>query len=842
MRIRNYKTLAIAVVILSAFVFLNFSDENTSGYQMMNDKVIKRMSDGALYIKGVINIKFKNDINSATSTKTGVSNVDGILDNYSVKKVEQSYPLNRDFTKRKIGDEQLARIYQIYYDANIDPFELSKEVFESNKDMLDWAEPEFVMLSDFVPNDPSYASQWHLSKIQAALGWDLSQGDTNVKIGICDSGSDLDHPDLQANIKRNWAENPTNGVDDDANGYVDDWIGWDFAGANYQTLIEDNDPQIYGTNCEHGSHVSGCASEVTNNAIGGAGIGFKCKLFISKHGADNDYTGGGYSYMYKTNNGLIYLYQNGAKVINCSFGSASYSAQTQLIVNNAYANGTVIVASAGNDGQNAPRYPASYDNVVSVAATNSSDQKAWFSNYHSTVDVCAPGENIYATVWNNTYTSMDGTSMSAPITSGLVALIFSKFPSYTPDQAVNKLKSTTDNIYGINPGYVGLLGTGRINAYNALLGGDTLIADFTANQTTIPPGGSVNFTDMSTGGPTTWSWTFTGGNPGTSTTQNPTNIVYSAIGSYTVSLTVTKNMQSSTRTKPNYITVSPGSSYRLNESFENTNFPPTGWIKINPTGGTATGWTRLPVNTSPVPGFYGGSITAPAGGGNAVAFCNYITGNANNGSSGPCDQWLITPQLTNIQPTDSLTFWLRKFGNYVENFSVKISTTTPTVAAMTINVMTQNFPASDSGWVQYKYNIGSLVPPGSNIYIGFREYVNDVAIDGASFSMDLVKVTMPTTGITINGDEIPKTYSLSQNYPNPFNPTTNIKFGLPKASNVKIVVYNIKGQEVAVLLDEYKQAGTFTYMYNANGLASGIYFYRITAGDFTETKKMTLIK
>jgi hypothetical protein len=173
---------------------------------------------------------------------------------------------------------------------------------------------------------------------------------------------------------------------------------------------------------------------------------------------------------------------------------------------------------------------------------------------------------------------------------------------------------------------------------------------------------------------------------------------------------------------------------------------------------------------------------------------------------------------------------------------VKISTTTPTVAAMTTNVMTQYFSANDSGWVQYKFNIGSLVPAGSNIYIGFREYVTDVIVDGSCFSLDLVKVTMPSTGITINGDEIPKTYSLSQNYPNPFNPTTNIKFGLPKASNVKIVVYNIKGQEVAVLLDEYKQAGTFTYMYNANGLASGIYFYRITAGDFTETKKMTLIK
>ena len=122
MKIRKFKTLAIAAVLLSAFAFLNFSDESTSGYQMMNEKVIKRVSDGALYLKGVINIKFKGDINSASSTKTGVANIDGILSNYSVKKVEKSFPLNRDLSKRKIGDEQLARIYQISYDATIDPF------------------------------------------------------------------------------------------------------------------------------------------------------------------------------------------------------------------------------------------------------------------------------------------------------------------------------------------------------------------------------------------------------------------------------------------------------------------------------------------------------------------------------------------------------------------------------------------------------------------------------------------------------------------------------------------------------------------------------------------------
>jgi hypothetical protein len=200
----------------------------------------------------------------------------------------------------------------------------------------------------------------------------------------------------------------------------------------------------------------------------------------------------------------------------------------------------------------------------------------------------------------------------------------------------------------------------------------------------------------------------------------------------------------------------------LSESFEGTTFPPAGWIKINPISGT-TGWERLLDGTTPVPGFNGGYISVPPGGGTAVAFGNYITGNGNGGASGPCEQWLITPQITGVNPNDSLTFWLRKFGNYIDNFYVKISTTTPDIAGMTTTVSSLNFAATDSGWVQYKYKIGNLVPAGSNIYIGFREYDADITSEGASFSLDLVNVTSsdayplnafnlltPTAGVTIS--------------------------------------------------------------------------------------------
>jgi len=200
----------------------------------------------------------------------------------------------------------------------------------------------------------------------------------------------------------------------------------------------------------------------------------------------------------------------------------------------------------------------------------------------------------------------------------------------------------------------------------------------------------------------------------------------------------------------------------LSESFEGTTFPPAGWIQINPISGT-TGWYRILDGTTPVPGFNGGYISVPTGGGTAVAFCNYITGNGSGGTSGPCEQWLVTPQITGVNPNDSLTFWIRKFGNYMDNFYVKISTTTPDIAGMTTTVASLTFAATDSGWVQYKYKIGNLVPAGSNIYIGFREYYADISTDGASFSLDLVNVTSsdayplnafnlltPTAGVTIS--------------------------------------------------------------------------------------------
>ena len=179
----------------------------------------------------------------------------------------------------------------------------------------------------------------------------------------------------------------------------------------------------------------------------------------------------------------------------------------------------------------------------------------------------------------------------------------------------------------------------------------------------------------------------------------------------------------------------------LNESFESATFPPTGWIKINPDAGT--GWDRQTVGTTPLPGWNGGVITSPPGGGIGVAFATWTTGGTVSNN-----QWLVTSQLTNSTVNDSLSFWTRFWPSniYSDTVDIKISTTTPTIGGFTTNVATIVFPRNspDTNWTQHKYAIGSMIPAGSNYYIAFRERVLDNLNDGASVSLDLVSVTTST--------------------------------------------------------------------------------------------------
>lgn len=399
--------------------------------------------------------------------------------------------------------------------------------------------------TSYTPNDLQSA-QYALSITTAENAWDIEQGDPNVAIAIVDDGFRMDHQDLAPAIYTNTGEIPANGIDDDGNGYIDDVTGWDAAD-------NDNDPNpgfFSNSQWTHGTHVAGIAAASTDDGTGIASIGFNCKFIPVK---STNVGTGAVTHAYA---GVDYALSTDARIISMSWGGNGYSNTYQLLYNAAYNAGKICVAAAGNSNTNIPMYPASYNHVISVGSTNSSDVRSGFSNYGATIDVMAPGSSILSCVagGTNTYAQFSGTSMACPFVSGLCALMLSANPAFTPDELEFCLESTCDNIYPLNPNYTGQLGAGRVNAEQALICASQLTALFAGAPTAICPGQQVQFTDQSLQNPTSWNWTFPGGTPASSTAQNPL-ITYNTPGTYNVTLVVSDGTNTDNLTLNGYITV-----------------------------------------------------------------------------------------------------------------------------------------------------------------------------------------------------------------------------------------------------------------------------------------------
>ena len=276
------------------------------------------------------------------------------------------------------------------------------------------------------------------------------------------------------------------------------------------------------------------------------------------------------------------------------------------------------------------------------------------------------------------------------------------------------------------------------------------------------------------------------------------------------------------------------------ESFEDTQFPPAGWTELNPVGGT--GWERITAGTL-VPGWLEETASVPPGGGNAVAYATYFNGGVTSN-----DMWLITPRIENISLEDSLVFWLKNgpATKYSDKLDIVVSTTVNNNSlAFVYKIDYIIFPTnSDSAWKRKAYKLGDVsgLTNGDNIYIAFREHVVDNQIAGSVLSIDLVRLGNKVIGVENENNNLPVEYSLEQNYPNPFNPATKITYSVAASGFVSLKVYDIVGRETAVLVDEHKPAGTYSLKFDASKLSSGMYFYRLIAGGFIETRKMILLK
>jgi len=301
---------------------------------------------------------------------------------------------------------------------------------------------------NFVPNDTYSNNQWYLQKINAFNAWDITTGSPRVIVGIIDSGTDWTHSDLglgndsYQNIYLNSGEdawsnpnNPTTGnhIDDDHNGHIDDWKGWNF---------EYNSNDVRTTRA-HGTFVAGIISAKTNNNYGIAGIaggksGEGVKLLSYCVGVNAPISS-------LIDDAIIAAVDNGVKVVQLSFEIA-HSDDIDAAIQYAISKNVLVVCAAGNNSLSNISYPASNDNVIAVGATDQNNQKADFSNYGNKLSVVAPGVDIYSTSLNNSYVTSSGTSFSAPQVSAIAALMWSANSNLTVQQVRNIIESTAQKV------------------------------------------------------------------------------------------------------------------------------------------------------------------------------------------------------------------------------------------------------------------------------------------------------------------------------------------------------------------------------------------------------------
>lgn len=324
---------------------------------------------------------------------------------------------------------------------------------------VDFAEPNYTYRHTDISNDPQYMSgnlwgmygdgsplQTNQYGSQAAEAWDRGNiGNSIVHVGVIDEGIDISHPDLKDIIWTNFADNDSDGIDDDGNGYIDDAHGWDFFGG---------DNSIYdGVTDDHGTHVSGTLGAKGGNGIGVAGVNWNVKIISAKFLGPNGGTTANavkavdYITDLKTRHGLSLV------ATNNSWGGGGFSLALLNAIKRANDAGILFVAAAGNNGRNtdrSPFYPAGYnaDNVIAVAAINSAGGLASFSNYgKKSVDLGAPGVNIVSTVpggdaINGAYASYSGTSMATPHVTGAIALLKASNSSTTAAELKARILDT----------------------------------------------------------------------------------------------------------------------------------------------------------------------------------------------------------------------------------------------------------------------------------------------------------------------------------------------------------------------------------------------------------------
>jgi subtilisin family serine protease len=398
------------------------------------------------YFDGEVYVKIKNEIPfTFDNTKREVniyqklSFLTPFIEKYRILKADAPFCFSKS--------ETLQRIFRVYFEKAEMISQVIADLQKSGQ--VEYAEKIPIMRMSYTPNDPLLANsidgQYSLYNVHAKEAWDVSRGSASTVIAVVDNAIDITHHDLGGNVS---SSRDVSDEDDDPLPRAPDG-GW-----------------------EHGTHTSGIACAQTDNGMGIASLAFGCSLMAVK-ATPND---GDPENIYDGYAGIAWAVSHGAKVISCSWGGLVSSHSEAAVIDDAYAHDVIVVAAAGNDILPFITYPAAYDHVLAVASVDINDKKAFSSNFGSWIDVSAPGVSITSTLpYNSTSTTphenygrLSGTSMATPLVAGLCGLIRSLNPGLSNDDVVTCIKSNTDNIDDQNPAYIGMLGTGRINAYHAV--------------------------------------------------------------------------------------------------------------------------------------------------------------------------------------------------------------------------------------------------------------------------------------------------------------------------------------------------------------------------------------
>ena len=533
---------------------------------------------------GVVIVKLKSPAaqtarQSRSAMVTGLASFDQLNVRYNIRDLRPTVPTLSGLSASAGAGRDvygLSRFYTIVLEPGTD---VLRAVADYSADPnVELAEPDYIVRLDLVPNDPDYSQQWtHFNALNKDIdtqqGWDLEVGDSTIIVGVIDSGIQYDHVDLEPNVWVNpgedldgdgepWDSDDMNGLDDDGNSLVDDLIGYDFmpaqggCAAGEDCNGPDNNPIDFNG---HGTHVNGIVGAITGNGAGGAGIaggnraarrpGVKLMGLRAGYEAAD---GNGFVIMSACAAACNYAVAKGAMGINCSWGSSGSLIETAIM--NAVANGLVVCKAAGNDNLNAPDVISLVPGVLTVASLESNGGRSSFSNFGTWVDISAPGGGIYNTYSNNglpSYAILSGTSMASPTVLGVAALLKSHHPWFTKTQIDTLLINHTVSTDADNPAFVGLLGSGRVNANNSLSLLTTADYDLDTNFGFAPV--TINFTDVSPNAPSgPYGYNFGDGNTGAGPNAAHT---YTEPGIYTIRYTGSGPSGPHTRICPEQIVI-----------------------------------------------------------------------------------------------------------------------------------------------------------------------------------------------------------------------------------------------------------------------------------------------